>query len=70
MRAWRWTSADKIPHFLPLHHTHGVVNKLCCALWSGAEVDFVSHTASHLWQLLSNTRDYTLFMAGRLCKRW
>ena len=26
--AWEWSAADKIPHFLPLHHVHGIVNKL------------------------------------------
>ena len=26
---------------LPLHHVHGVVNVLGCAMWSGAECEFV-----------------------------
>jgi malonyl-CoA/methylmalonyl-CoA synthetase len=63
VKAWRWTSADKIPHFLPLHHTHGVINKLSCALWSGAEVDFVPHSAASLWSALTGDHGYTLFMA-------
>lgn len=36
VEAWRWTSADRIPLFLPLHHIHGLVNVVSCALWAGA----------------------------------
>ncbi|CUE70897.1 long-chain-fatty-acid-CoA ligase, putative [Bodo saltans] len=35
-RAWRWTAEDTILNTLPLHHVHGVVNVLLCALTSGA----------------------------------
>lgn len=37
-RAWRWTAADVLPLFLPLHHFHGIINVLNCALWIGARV--------------------------------
>ncbi|XP_072278735.1 malonate--CoA ligase ACSF3, mitochondrial isoform X2 [Pyxicephalus adspersus] len=33
---WAWTKTDRILHVLPLHHVHGVVNKLLCPLWVGA----------------------------------
>uniref|UniRef100_A0A9L0T527 Acyl-CoA synthetase family member 3 n=1 Tax=Equus caballus TaxID=9796 RepID=A0A9L0T527_HORSE len=33
---WGWTKDDVILHVLPLHHVHGVVNKLLCPLWVGA----------------------------------
>ncbi|XP_056382019.1 malonate--CoA ligase ACSF3, mitochondrial isoform X2 [Hyla sarda] len=33
---WLWTKSDCILHVLPLHHVHGVVNKLLCPLWVGA----------------------------------
>ncbi|XP_048371101.1 malonate--CoA ligase ACSF3, mitochondrial [Sphaerodactylus townsendi] len=33
---WQWTKDDVILHVLPLHHVHGVVNKLLCPLWVGA----------------------------------
>ncbi|KAM8945952.1 LOW QUALITY PROTEIN: malonate--CoA ligase ACSF3, mitochondrial [Pelodytes ibericus] len=33
---WNWTKEDRILHVLPLHHVHGVVNKLMCPLWVGA----------------------------------
>lgn len=36
--AWRWSQDDVIPLFLPLHHAHGIVNILSCALWCGATV--------------------------------
>jgi malonyl-CoA/methylmalonyl-CoA synthetase len=39
--AWQWSSADKIICILPLHHVHGIVNVICCALWSGASCTFL-----------------------------
>lgn len=36
VHAWAWTKNDVILHVLPLHHVHGVVNKLLCPLWVGA----------------------------------
>ena len=36
--AWEWQPDDVIPLFLPLHHVHGVINVLSCALWAGATV--------------------------------
>lgn len=38
VEAWQWSESDVIPLFLPLHHIHGIVNVLSCALWSGATV--------------------------------
>lgn len=34
--AWEWSSDDRILATLPLHHVHGIVNVIGCALWSGA----------------------------------
>jgi malonyl-CoA/methylmalonyl-CoA synthetase len=39
VEAWGWQAEDRIPLFLPLHHIHGIVNVLSCALWSGAQVE-------------------------------
>ncbi|HZY78436.1 MAG TPA: acyl-CoA synthetase [Cyclobacteriaceae bacterium] len=39
--AWKWTSNDHIVCVLPLHHVHGVINVVSCALWSGAIVEFI-----------------------------
>ena len=36
--AWAWQPEDVIPLFLPLHHVHGIINVLSCALWAGATV--------------------------------
>lgn len=36
---WQWQSTDVIPLFLPMHHVHGIINILTCALWSGATVE-------------------------------
>ena len=38
IEAWAWQEDDSIPLFLPLHHVHGIINILCCGLWSGASV--------------------------------
>ena len=39
IEAWEWSEEDVLPLFLPLHHFHGIVNVLNCALWAGATVD-------------------------------
>jgi len=62
--SWRWSADDKIPLFLPLHHVHGLINILCCALWVGAQVEvFPDGFAAH--QILEGvgSRRWTVFMA-------
>jgi malonyl-CoA/methylmalonyl-CoA synthetase len=39
LHAWEWKSSDRIYNVLPLHHVHGVVNVVTCALASGACVE-------------------------------
>ncbi len=34
--AWEWQPGDRILNVLPLHHLHGAINVVSCALWSGA----------------------------------
>ncbi|MEM6633811.1 MAG: acyl-CoA synthetase, partial [Bacteroidota bacterium] len=41
VEAWKWEKEDHILNILPLHHVHGVVNMLSCALWSGACCEFL-----------------------------
>ncbi|MBE9209835.1 acyl-CoA synthetase [Nostoc sp. LEGE 06077] len=61
--AWEWTSSDRILHVLPLHHIHGIINVLTCALWAGAECYMLSKFDSELvWQRICDG-DLTLFMA-------
>ncbi len=62
VEAWGWQSEDSIPLFLPLHHVHGIVNVLGCALWSGAKVDcFGSFDAQAVLERVAD-KEYSLFM--------
>ena len=36
IEAWGWQVDDNVLLVLPLHHIHGIINVLCCALWVGA----------------------------------
>ncbi len=75
VQAWAWTSEDRILHVLPLHHVHGLVNALCCALWSGAACEFASaRPAADVWERWADG-GVTVFMAvptiyGRLASEW
>jgi len=61
--AWEWTSCDRILHILPLHHIHGIVNVLTCALWAGAECHLLSKfDAETVWNRICDG-NLTLFMA-------
>ena len=63
LQAWEWSASDHILNVLPLHHVHGIVNVLSCALWSGAKCDMLPRfDASEVWKNFV-TKDYTLFMA-------
>jgi malonyl-CoA/methylmalonyl-CoA synthetase len=39
--AWEWSKEDHILNVLPMHHVHGIINVLSCALWSGACCEFL-----------------------------
>ena len=72
--AWGWTADDRILHTLPLHHIHGVVNALACALWSGAACEFGSGAPASTWDRLASG-EITLFMSvptvyTRLIRAW
>ncbi|XP_077165693.1 malonate--CoA ligase ACSF3, mitochondrial [Paroedura picta] len=48
---WQWTKDDVILHVLPLHHVHGVVNKLLCPLWVGATcIMLPEFSAETVWE--------------------
>jgi malonyl-CoA/methylmalonyl-CoA synthetase len=63
LAAWEWSANDTIPLFLPLHHIHGIINLLSCAIWAGARV--------HLFEKLDiptlgpeiTSGTYSVFMA-------
>jgi malonyl-CoA/methylmalonyl-CoA synthetase len=61
--AWKWTSADHILCVLPLHHVHGIINVVSCALWSGATVEFLpSFSAKEVFDLFLQGK-INVFMA-------
>ena len=63
VEAWEWEQDDRILLTLPLHHIHGIVNVIGCALWSGARCDMLpSFDAAAVVDRLS-TGDLTLYMA-------
>jgi len=63
VEAWGWEPNDRILHVLPLHHTHGIVNALLCALWTGATCEMrLRFDAEAVWQRLA-AGGITLFMA-------
>ena len=63
MEAWGWTADDRTVLVLPLHHVHGIVNVLSCALWSGAACEILPRfDADEAWRVIESGR-LTLFMA-------
>lgn len=73
--AWEWSPSDRILGVLPLHHVHGVVNVVTCALWSGATCELMPRFDADLtWRRLREG-GITLFMAvptiyARLIAAW
>ena len=62
IEAWEWSPDDHILNVLPMHHVHGIVNMLECALMSGAACEFMSFDAASVWDRFAK-KDLTLFMA-------
>ena len=75
VEAWAWTADDRVLLVLPLHHVHGIVNVVACALWSGAVCDVLSpFDADRTWVAIATGRA-SVFMAvptiyGRLIAAW
>ena len=75
VEAWGWTHEDHILLILPLHHVHGIVNVLSCALWSGARCTILpGFDAEEAWRRIARG-ELTLFMAvptiyARLLAAW
>lgn len=73
--AWGWSRDDHILLHLPLHHVHGIVNVLSCALWSGARCEILpAFDAREVWERLARG-ELTLYMAvptiyRRLMEAW
>ena len=75
VEAWGWSADDHILHVLPLHHIHGIVNVLGCALWSGALCEMLpAFDANAVWDRIERG-GLSLFMAvptiyARLVQAW
>lgn len=75
VEAWEWTDDDAILHFLPLHHTHGIINKLFCALWSGAYCEMMEKfEAKMVWAKMVSGK-FNLLMGvptvySKLIQQW
>jgi len=73
--AWEWRGDDAIPLVLPLHHVHGIINVLACALWAGARCEMLPRfEGEQVWSRIARG-DLTLFMAvptiyGKLIAAW
>jgi len=63
LEAWQWQEDDVIPLFLPMHHVHGIINVLCCAIAAGARVViFRNFDMPGIFAGVAR-KDYSLFMA-------
>lgn len=75
VKAWAWTSEDRILHSLPLHHVHGVINALACALWAGATCEMLpAFDAAEVWKRIQDGHITLLMgvptMYARLTQHW
>ena len=63
VKAWKWSSKDHTINVLPLHHVHGIVNIVGCALWSGAICEFADDYDPEKLMIRLSSKDISLFMA-------
>jgi malonyl-CoA/methylmalonyl-CoA synthetase len=75
VEAWEWSAEDCILLCLPLHHVHGIINVVSCALWAGATcLTLPRFDANAVWASIASG-SLTLFMAvptiyTKLIARW
>ncbi|MEM5786661.1 MAG: acyl-CoA synthetase [Syntrophobacteraceae bacterium] len=63
VEAWDWAPDDRILEILPLHHVHGIINVISCALWAGAVCEILPEfDADSVWDRIARC-DLTLLMA-------
>jgi malonyl-CoA/methylmalonyl-CoA synthetase len=73
--AWEWAAKDHTLLVLPLHHVHGIINVVSCALWSGALLEIHPRfDPEATWDRLASG-DLTVFTAvptiyHRLIQSW
>lgn len=63
VKSWEWQQDDHILNILPLHHVHGIINILSCALWTGACCEFLPKFNTEQVFKIFNQREVNLFMA-------
>jgi malonyl-CoA/methylmalonyl-CoA synthetase len=75
VNAWEWVPSDHTLLVLPLHHVHGIINVLTCALWSGAVCEIMpKFDAKATWSAIKGGK-LTVFMAvptiySKLISEW
>ena len=63
VNAWEWIAADHTLCVLPLHHVHGIINVISCAMWSGATCQFIPEfSAAEIFNLFQKG-ELNVFMA-------
>lgn len=63
LEAWQWSTEDHALLVLPLHHVHGIVNVVMCAIGAGARCSILARfDAAEVWERLATDR-VTVFMA-------
>ena len=63
VEAWEWRADDRVLLCLPLHHVHGIINVVSCALWSGAACEMLPRfDANAVWEHI-HSGTVTLLMA-------
>jgi malonyl-CoA/methylmalonyl-CoA synthetase len=61
--SWEWSQQDHVLCVLPLHHVHGIINVISCAMWSGAICEFIPEfSAENIYHVFGQGR-INLFMA-------
>ncbi len=61
--SWEWDKDDHILNVLPLHHVHGIINVMSCALWSGACCEFLpKFSADRIFEIFCG-KEINVFMA-------
>jgi len=63
VHSWKWSDTDYIINVLPLHHVHGIINIVSCALWSGAVCEFSTQFDSEKLMNKLSFGEINIFMA-------
>lgn len=62
-QAWKLSQTDRLLHFLPLHHTHGILVNLQSPLYAGATLEMLPCAdPAVVWKRVAQDQDTTLTM--------